>query len=1071
MREWTKEQRRAIEARGTNLLVSAGAGSGKTAVMIERICSLLREGADIRRMVVCTFTRTAAADMKRKLSEALDACDDPRLKRQAALLAGAEISTLHAFCARLLTSRFAEADIDPEFTVLEEGEAETLRASAAERAIEDAKSAGDETFAALYTVFMQSRSHRRLRDTVLAVHEYARSQADPAAWLEKSAQRSDAEYKRLLHDEIRKDAQALCERADALSADLAAANFEADAAALRDLSACMRAETEYAGRTPVLRNKPEWAELHERFKALKGAYGVICERHAAVETLADTAPSVPFCRALAALVRQTDAVYDELKRVRGKLDYADLEHGALRLLRGESAADITGAYDYVFVDEYQDISPLQNEILESFSCNMFYVGDVKQSIYGFRMCRPQYFLQKRADYVAGAGEAVELTVNFRSGGEILAAVNDVFSAAMTSEFGGAAYASAPMAAGRPLKACVRARLIEEEPEEEPPLRAVYSVKEDTAVRADKSLAREADEVVDEILRMAGSERADGEGLVGFGGVAVLVRSRSAFTELLCEKLRAASVPVSDLSSDTAAESFATVSDMLAMLRVIDNACDDVHTAAVLLSPAFGKCTPEELAALRTRADVPFYACLTAAAHNTGIELSLRQKIAAFTAELAVLRTLSSECTVCELAGEIATRFGCFNAALMRGGEREAAALDAFCEHLAGQTEHTDVHEYLRYIDACGTPRLTVREGRNAVRILTVHASKGLEFPCVILPELQKQFNLRDVYADAVCDDEEGIVLRTFDFEARAVAENPRFAACAHKLKRALREEELRILYVALTRAQEQLSLFARVPQNDAIEPYAPVQSRREIETANANVDWLIRCMRRAESAPAACQTPAAVAVEDRPPDAAAVQALQAGFARHAAVPSFGGRVKTSVSGLLRRDADTVDRTPVLYGGDDRAAERGRAYHLFMQWVRFGAENEWERLCARFPREAALVDRAEIERAFLELSAYIGNRTYVREKAFVLVAPTSALRAEGDGNVFVQGVIDLLVLNDDGSAEILDYKTGPEEHVAANPAYERQLALYKRAVEDILGMPVTAAYVYAFSTGKRIKKNV
>ncbi len=1053
MREWTQQQLKAISLRDCNLLVSAGAGSGKTAVMIERICSLLEEGADICKMTVCTFTKTAAADMRRKLSETLaeriEKTGDVRLEKQLARLPAAEISTLHSWCAHIIKKWFFYSDLEPEFTVAEEAEEAALKSEAAEEVLEEEKEKGDEAFAGLYAAFLANRSHKKLKEAMLAVYDYSRAQPKPDEWLFTCAAHSDYEYREMLFSAIKKDAEKLVRDAENLLRDLAAASFIKDYEALESLKACMESEVACTLATPQLRNKPELEELHGRFKALKAQYAELCRRREKTETMPSHDESMKYCKALAELAFKLGEKYSASKREKGKADYSDLEHQTLKILGSEHGERILSEYTHVFVDEYQDISPLQEEILKKFKCEMFFVGDVKQSIYGFRMCRPKFFVEKRERYRKGEGETVELTANFRSGARILDTVNGIFSAVMTDKFGGTDYACERFTAGSQINSSVKTVIIPPDEEKTELAPKIYSVKNDTAERASKSLESEADAVVDEILDML-----DGDGTeegVDYGDIAVLVRSRGAFTDLLERKLRAASVPVSVVSSEQSAESFRSVSTLISFLRVLDNLHDDVNLAAILLSSSFGKLTPSELAEVRLHTCGELCNCLCGGVIKN-LPSPLSNKLAEFADRVSAFRKEAACATVAELAGKITAEFDCFNGALSAGGEREAAALDAYLEHLAAAQENT-LHGYLRFIKRTGAPSLKVREGGRAVKIMTVHASKGLEFKCVILPQLHKRFNLRDVYASVICDEEEGIVLRSFDFIERVVKENPRFAVCAQKLKRALAEEELRVLYVAMTRAKNKLVMFSQPPQ-----------SERAAEDTVAYIDWLYPYVSKTKLEPREREELPEKKVE-REPNEKIVAALKENFAW--VYPySRGERVKASVSGVAHiGDEDSV---PSLFSSDDRAAEKGSAYHKFMQWANFGASGEWERLCARFPQEAALVEREEFETALLVVEKFIAGREFLREKQFMFAAPASVAGGSEFNKILVQGVIDLMVFEPDGSVIIADYKTGAEKRIAKNESYFRQLALYKAAVEKVLGKNVKGTYLYAFKTGKFIK---
>lgn len=1099
--EWTEQQARAVTSRGKNLIVSAGAGSGKTAVMLERICTLIEEGADLRRMAVCTFTNAAAADMRRKLALRLSAKikenPSPALVRALGELSGADISTLHAWCSHIVKARFFDVGVSPEFTIAEEGEARALKGEAAQEAIEEAKSTGNADFAKLYAAFSRGRTSRTLTDAALAVYDFALAQPNFDKWLSRSAQLSDSEYRAELYEPLDAKIQSLITRATELAVRMGAARFTLDDTALAELADCMKRGEPCTARTPMLRQGKGDEELHGLFKELKSEYAEICKKREKIAAMPSHESSAPLVSAMAELVKAIDAKYADAKREKAKLDYSDLERLTYRILCGKHRDEVVGNYDYVFVDEYQDINPLQEEILSKFGCNMFFVGDVKQSIYGFRMCRPKYFTEKFDDYSGKAssqtsGEALQLTRNFRSGENILDFVNGVFERVMTENFGGVDYSAAKFESGRSLPSQVTATYVREAEEKEQREPKVYSVTADLGGGENAELEAETDAVVREIQELLESEVPDGTNDDGtpayrkaqYSDIAVLVRSRGKFTSLLEKKLRAASLPVASEPEGGAEDSFRSVAALASLLRLLDNARDDVNLAAVMLSPVFGNFTQEELAELRAGSTGAFCDCLPPAENTAGDlfsdcvygeagtaaeKLPLSDKAKKFAARVEELRLCAQSLSVSDLAGMITARFGCFNYALSVGGEREAAALDAYLEHLASVREYDSLHGYLRYIDRVGMPRLVIPAGGNAINVMTIHASKGLEFPFVIMPELHKRFNLSDSYASVICDEKEGIVLRTYDFEGRSIDVSPRFAYCAEKSRRASREEELRILYVGMTRAECKLSFFSREPKEDNV---------RAHDDSLAYIDWLapflsgnakvIDAGEKSDTQPKS--QPAEK--EAREPDGELVKLLCERFASR---ERYGhGAVKVSVSGVIKDDdgrenTDTVTMfAGEVSGGDDRAAERGSAAHKFMQYARFGQAGEFDRLSEKFAEEAKLLDKAEMEEAFGRMHEFIAGRRFYREKAFVISVPAATAdaaardeRGKTFDEVLVQGVIDLLIEDGDGKYIVVDYKTGERSHMS-RPSYARQLGWYAYAVQRALSAVVKETYLYSFS---------
>lgn len=1052
-RDWTDEQKDAMKPCKENLLVSAAAGSGKTAVMIQRIVNLLLQGEDLSRMLICTFTKAAAAEMKRKLIDAIDEYgDNACLAAAKKKLPLAEICTLDAWCAHVIKNRFFISDLSPDFTVLDDGEEEALKTEVCERLIEEECSGGDVTFAELYDALLAGRSHERLRKAILKVYDYAIAQPDPARWIDLTASYSDDEYRQMLWEPLKKETDELIAEAKSLLCDISAAGFELDRDRLTQVIAAME---EYAENTVNNRGgsvEPEFKELHADYLSVANRYKELYEKKVKIfssEQMPSHEGSDCYCRKLGELALKLWAEYGEVKRTRGKADYSDLEHQALKILNDPVyGKEVIAEYDYVFVDEYQDISPLQEDLLGKFTCTMFFVGDVKQSIYGFRMCRPDFFVRKRDSYVPPEGRVIYLNKNFRSGAEIIDCVNLVFKSVMTKDFGGCDYVNEQMITGYPEPACVETYLLKHKDESDPEPK-IYSAKQDGKPN-DADVVQEVNAVVNKIIDILDKEsKGDPENAIAYGNVAVLVRKRSDFTDALIAALRNKSIPVTFVASAGPADEFVTVSSLISMLKLINNTRDEVSLTAVLLSPMFGKFTPAELNELR--GDGSFCDCIYGDCNG---ESYLKAKLREFNAMLNRFIRVAECSTVAELAGQITGECDCFNYAVTLGGEREAAALDAFGEYLAA-ADPNDLHSVIRHIERVGAPAIKVNDGGNAVKIMTIHASKGLDFKHVILPCLNKEFNFQDTIDTVVCDEREGIVLRSYDMVNRTVKQNPRFAACVKQLRRNTVQEEMRMLYVAMTRAIKGLYLFS----------YPPAKTRAD-EDEVSYIDWLFRYLftDAAVVDNASDNEAATVGGENadkknleglREPNREIVDKLIANFEANKNVKRDSSSVKVTVTEIAH-SGDEQDFALTDFG--ESAAERGTAYHKFMQWADFGNENCYDDLCRKFPSEAAAVDKEQIKLAFIKVNEFIAGRQIARERQFVY----------SNRGKLIQGVVDLMVFNSDGSVDIVDYKTGAEKSIRNNAAYVRQLDLYAEAVRNVLKLKVNKAYLYSFDGGNFIE---
>ena len=1148
--KFTVSQRKVIDSRAVNLLVSAGAGSGKTTVMIERIVDLLKKGASLERMAICTFTNASAADMRTKLTEKLlkeiaaleeKAAQLPaaqigsvrslctRLERQMALLPTAQIGTIHSLCMKLVRRAFYLCNLDPSFTVIDDAEANALKDECAEALLVKAFESGEERFMRLYDAFASVRSHAALKKMLLAAVDYARAQPKPEAWLMREPQKEDAAYRKEVLAELdRKISEFYDNTLRPLREEVKNAGYPKDRPAIDTMVSCVLAREAYTDSLPKLIKQPEYKALHNRFGKARKEYIKLYEKWDEAKNAPSHEKAVELCATLGTLAVQLIEAYGAAKKARRKIDYADLEHYALQVLTSEEGAALTKEYDFVFVDEYQDVNPLQEEILNRFHGGMFYVGDVKQSIYGFRMCTPEFFVQKRNAYGNEEGEITQghkLKDNFRSGKAVLAFVNKVFLRLMTEQFGGTNYKDEAMERGSPYDSSVSKILVKRQKQKrELAPTEIYSVEKAKEDAERLELLAEVTAVVREIERFMTMEVPDEEAIekqrkaeaaerektaeaaeqekkipmraAKHGDIAVLVRSSGTFLELLVRVLRERGIPAHFVASEEEADTFVAVNDLLAFLHLLDNAEDDISLVAALLSHTYGKFTEPELARVRLYGDGQFCTRFYAYAES-GEDATLRNKAAAFTAKLERFRARAAVLDVATLAGEITAEHDSFTEALRAGGERESTALDAFIEQLSSLTEHNTLHDYLVFLKKVGVPQLSVAPAGDAVRIMTMHKAKGLEFPFVILPNLEKKFNLSDSTGNMVLDKDEGIVLCTCDPEEKTIKKSPRFLQCANRVRDLNLNEALRILYVAMTRAKYHLSLVSLYGGDESggedgeengedsrsffdflrADMDLPETDEDESDTdEDGNGTDEVEPVADEEDANDTDDTEPQTPVEseaDRAARERLTQALTEAFRAPAAEPK--GVVKTSVSSVARQgeeaeapleDEENEDakwKVPVLFAEDRAATERGTAYHLFMEHVRFGASGEWDRLVKRYPTEGALIKRDEIERAFTAVADFIAGRPYHREQSFVY-RPNAA--AEAADYELVQGVIDLLIEEDDGFV-IVDYKTGSpqKEHL---DVYRRQLDLYAKAVEEILERPVRATYLYWFKTAEFMK---
>ncbi len=1101
--KFTPEQLRVINGRGKNMIVSASAGSGKTTVMIRRVISLIEEGASLADMVICTFTKASAADMRAKLYKELKTLSetDKRFNAELAILPQAQISTIHSFCGQLIKTYFYAVDVDPDFKIATEAETTAMLVGCIESTIEKYLRAGDKDFLALYEIMLKNRGASKLAALVKRVYDFAACQADFDAWLDgclNSSLRRD-EHIKFIKDAYSPDFGQYEKSAEELLEKTAEAGFTRNLPACEELVQAVKrrvkSELSPSGRKPT---DGYLLDLNDEFAALKSDYNKFVKKFNEVDNLPDAEKTLPLARVLVSLTRDSAQSFAAAKKKKAVLDYSDLEHYASVILGNpETRAAANDKYKYVFVDEYQDVNPLQEKLISLLSARKFYVGDVKQSIYAFRMCDSSIFLKKYDAYSYGAGDAVNLNSNFRSDKTILSFCNDVFSDIMTPDFGRVDYA---LSAFFPLPDdcaktgnAVSAAFVVSDKKAPPAEPKIYSVKEHVNPVNETDLYD-----AETALIAARIERLLADGDNAPSDIAVLLRAmRGRYVKILTRKLAERNIPY--FVSDTrAATENPDVNALICVLKFINNHSDDIALCSVMRS-YFGAFTDDEIAEIRewddkrkiSRAGERFFYLAAADYANADggspkADKSLQAKLKNFYGKFERYTLLSSAVKVSRLLGVICAENDYFRYVYSKsGGEVSARELARFLDIAESAAYDGSVDTFLKSIER-ESPMLEAAPPTDAVRIMTVHASKGLEFKHVILGRIGKKFDKRELSGSVLLGADSGLSLKCFDADEKTASDTCLHVRMKLEKEHRLKEEEMRILYVALTRAKNTLFICGSAKKLP--------ETKQRADKAESCFDWLYPhvkefaqiydtddCARLAESC--------SVAV--RPTENVYSAALKDEIRRYIAPQAQAKRVphKVTVTALAHTAADENEApaAKAVFADDERGAEIGSAYHLIMQNADFGApfDSEWERLEAAFPNECALVNRKAIKTAVSKMETFLSGigvskmetftkdacvsdletfakdvRVY-RELPFIVNLSAEIAGADGNGDILVQGIIDFLVETGDGYI-VVDYKTG-EIDAQRLISYEKQISLYARAVEKLLKKPVLKKYIYSFSS--------
>jgi len=1163
--QWTPEQLDAITATRGTLLVSAAAGSGKTAVLVERVIRRLADKANpcaADSLLIVTFTKAAAAQMRERVNEALAGLvaanpSDKWLAKQQMLLPYARICTIDSFCNELVRENFHRLDLNPDYRILDESEIGILKEEAASRVMETLYGENAPATVELVELLIQGNDDGLLKDSIVRLYNYSQAFPFPAAWLRKLAEPFEkteplktSVWGRLLLDNIieglesclaanrfaagclNDDPEIAFAYGDAFTADtgiyislietVKTAGWDTVRGALanpgfgqigRAPRGCVSPVKDYAQN---IRGR-----LKKNVSKLAALFAASEEEHPG-----DMAYLSPIVGKLIEAVTMFHGEFSQLKSEANGVDFSDIAHKALELLvvpDGEGrvkktplAVEFSERYTEILVDEYQDINEAQDMLFWALSkneSNLFMVGDVKQSIYRFRQAMPEIFLKRRSslpEYTDGNYPAlITLGSNFRSRRGVTGAANFIFSQLMSVKTGELNYDE------KEKLVPAAAYSEKEEPDAELHiLRLGENEDEEKTAAEAKYIAGLINGLIASGFTVKGK---NGDRPADFRDFCVLMRSPRNRSSVFTEEFAKQNIPAySDLSGGffEAKE----VGFMLSLLRVLDNPLQDVPMLTVLLSPVFGF-TPDELADLRVREEsASLYECLLSAAKRGD------QKCGAFLEKMLELRSLASTLSAGTLVGRLLEETGYLAiAGALSDGRQRRLNLHRLLDY-ANQYEaagHIGLTGFIRFIDKLDrnsgdlSPAVELSEAANVVRIMSVHKSKGLEFPVCILANCSAAFNDQSQTGNIVISQRAGIGLRRRD-----IATFRRFDTVSHKaaslaVRQDERSEELRVLYVALTRAKEKLimvisskdpakklSVLAGNILGDAPVPPFVVRS------LNSFADWLLTAALRHPDASPLRNLAGAESLPVLPADfrlkieigSSSGEPAQDEAGETSALPDpdltalieerlsytypyeglTGVVAKQAASALgergINREYFASSRPAFMNAGGLTPAEKGIALHKFMQFTdyekaRSNAAGERNRLMREgflSEQEAYAVDLRKIK-AFFESSLatrIFGADAVMREKKFAVRVPARELYPElpeyaEHEAVVVQGIADCVFV-ENGEIVIVDFKTDTGvslEQLAAR--YAPQLGVYKRALSECLGLPVRETLVYSF----------
>ncbi len=1165
-RKWTPAQTQSFSVHDRSLLIAAAAGSGKTAVLVERVIRMITDPdnpVDVDRLLIVTFTRAAAAQMRQRLSDALaekmaEEPDNTLYARQQMLLPRAYISTIHGFCSRFLREFSGHTDLPIGFKVAEEGQTKLLEEEALELVLEQHYHEKDPAFLALAEQLCGNKNDQGLRDVVMGTYQFMQAQPFPEKWLQQQIDAYTAviplektQWMAPIIREVDQALERLCHYAE--QACIVAKECDIppyldtemmDLATYRHLRETLptltydRLQQELAvlWQNDLARvSKPDAVQkagmeqvkaYRARIKSRLTKLRELLPRTEA-ECRQDLARMAPLAEALGRLVQAYTRQFTALKRQHKWLDYNDLEHETLRLLVDPAtdrptllARDLSKRFVEIMVDEYQDTNAAQDKLFSALSRNeknLFMVGDVKQSIYGFRQAMPEIFTARRDAYggydpdTADQPATIRLENNFRSRFQVTDGINFLFGQLMGRRTGGVDYQKEQLVCSAKY------------PELDVKTEWMLLNKEDAVDGSDvQAEARQMAVRIRQLMQTMTVTEGEDQRPLEYSDICILTRRRKEMSTFIKE-FTALGIPA---TADNDEDFLKTpeVGVAVSLLRVIDNPLREVALTAVMLSPLYGF-TPDNLAQVRVA--VGKYTSLYPALEQVvreGALPHLTDRIATLLADLRRYRTLAVTLPADRLLELVYRDTGIQAVYSARsGGSRRVAnlqQLDSIARSFE-QGEYRGLSAFVRYIDRLEDSGKSIASGstvlQEGVRLMTVHGSKGLEFPVVFVARLCGQRNHADSSAKVLLHATAGIGMKLVDRQV-----NEKVTPLPHMGVRLARqldemEEELRVWYVALTRAKEKLilvytggkmdKLFEKIEMELTADRLllpdtvlsAPTAGELLLTAAMRHPDFLpLRGPHRTDSLPAQSQWQVTVyppvtdtvLAEDQEISVTADPALAETLAQRLGYvypyqPLVGVPAKLAASQLshqqMSRQHIAVSRPAFLQSEGLTPAQKGIATHTFMQFADYAGahanlEQEIERMVAKgflTGQQADALDAGRLS-AFFESGLYqrmLGADHLWREYHFAVSIPAGTLtdlpESMAEEEVLVQGIADC-VFQEGDSLVLVDYKTDRvKDGAELCDRYRQQMLFYKTALETIFGLPVKEMTLYSFHLGKTV----
>ena len=1164
--ELQTEQKLILNTTNKDIIVSAGAGSGKTFVMIEKILdNIISNKVSVTQLLVVTFTNAAASEMRQKLEKRLreylstlkpNTLEFNFILQQINLLPQSNICTLHKFCQNIISKYFYALDVDTGFSILEETDLKLLQNKAIEEVITKVEKTEEQGIVDLLYIYDNKRDNRKIKDIILKVYNYLQNQTDVLDFKQKvlscyGAPLDKNIFANIINDHIKErfnfyaqsfdnfinscsclDAQKLIDCAT--QCKNVALLFKKDNTFTQNLHILFSSLTSLP-RTPVV--KDELKDVQEEFKLLRTQFAkeisVLqdkCVLDDPQVLYQDLLHNQQIMEGVFTLTERFSQTYSALKRKRNVVDFSDLEHFCMQILQNNDIAqEVKQSFVAVYVDEYQDINDIQENIILKVSTegNLFLVGDVKQSIYGFRNTNPQIFINKVESFSKNPEHkaSILLNCNFRSDQRILDFVNLVFSRIMTSSSAEIDYLNTSLMASDQLYKVetslpsVEIDIInthKEEKKEKQTLNKVYSVKEAELVETQNLdiPKTEADVIADRIFDLINKQKqiydpklgkSGGVRNITFGDIAILCQSRSDSLSAMLSCLKERDIPLQDFGGEDIFNTY-EVQILYTYLKLINNQQDDISLATMLSSPIINL-TEEQLLAIRNsnKESKCFYECLN----------SVKDKI--ILSKIQKLNELINQGKNILINGTV---YDCLNnfiiqtnllsiISLLSEGKKRTENINSFVNSFIGKSYNTCLYQFINFVETNNNQLdIPIEDnlGSDVVTVTTMHHSKGLEYPIVFLVNLGHKFNVMSLRDEIVFYDKLGVGLYAYDYEKRIKRNTLSRSAIVLKLKQRALAENLRLLYVAMTRAKNNLYIVGNVDVDNftpAITDFDLCNTDNFLElilsslketslTLHNNLNAAITAIDYRNNTKKQmfnlCVYPVVqhvsknseiltnpIKLSNYTPEFEQLLNNLANFQYKFAQSTTVG-LKNSVTNLNQEELNisnpvNINDQPQTFNISENmqqtSADLGTIYHHAMQVIDFNLDSTQQ--IADYLRdklninELNSIDCGKILACIRALRHIINDADVVlREQPFMMYVPHNQIISGGvEDKILVQGIIDLIVVKGN-EITIIDYKlTNIKNAEKLKQKYATQLKCYAYATENALGKKVTKKILYSF----------